>query len=169
MQNVTLRSASLTNPEDMPWTKRGKWPKCSDIFNLLKNMQLDFIFMVFVSNITHRKYKKWRRSSFPWMRLPYLLLLHVHRKWQWSFLWNRRGMGEVEIYRTGLCASKLHYSFLKVFFFFLLKFITFSWILFCARCFKFLLKWHTALQMDGTWNWRGISIFTPTKEIYKTW
>lgn len=26
-------------------------------------------------------------------------------------------MGEVEIYRTGLCASKLHYSFLKVFFF----------------------------------------------------
>lgn len=92
-------------------------------------MQLDFIFMVFVSEYhTHKIIrKKWTGNSFPWMRLPYLLLFHVHRKWQWSSLWNRQGMGEMWIYWTGLCASNLHYSFFKVWAFFLLEFITLSW------------------------------------------
>lgn len=118
MRNLTLWSASLTNSEYTNWSKLEKQPKYFDIFNLLKNMQSDFIVMVFVSEYhTQKKIKNKTGNSFPWMRFPYLLLFHVHRKWQWNFLWNRQGMGEVQIYWTGLCASKWHYSALKLFFF----------------------------------------------------
>lgn len=135
-------------------------------------MQLDFIFMVFVSKYHTQKIirKKWAGNSFPWMRLPYLLLFHVHRKWQWRSLWNRQGMGEIWIYWTGLCASKLHYSFFKVWALFLSEFITLSWFWFGFFLVHDVLNSFFNDTLHYKWmalETSGISIFTPTKKF--TW
>lgn len=53
--DLALWAASLTHSGHFNWRELGKWPKCFDMFNLLKNMQLDFIFMVFVSEYYTQK------------------------------------------------------------------------------------------------------------------
>lgn len=158
MHNLTLWSASLTNSEYMNWSKMEKRAKCFDIFNLLKNVQSDFIIVVFVSEYhTQKKNQKQNNktgNSFPWMRLPYLLLFHVHRKWQWNFLWNRQGMGEVQIYWTGLCASKWHYSALKVFFFFFPFKIYNIFLDFFFLCMMFQIPFKMTHCITNGWHFK---------------